>query len=257
LGALEGVPDVLKDPAPSAWLTDYGDSSVAYTVKFFVSDFESIDRIQSQFLDLVWYHFKRENVEIPFPIRDVRLSRAPARAPAPPAADQNAAVLDEIDLFSPLSADERAGLAASLREEIYARGEVLVRQGDPGDTFYIVKSGRVKVSALRGDADVELAKLGEGDYFGEMNVLTGECRNATVTAETDTHVLALSHHVLAGLLKKNASLSEEFAAKLERRSERYRQMTETVVAGTLMLEAPPTRADLLDRIRGFFRLGKK
>jgi small-conductance mechanosensitive channel/CRP-like cAMP-binding protein len=259
LGALAGVPEALKDPVPSVWLSGYGDSSITYLTKFYVSDFERIEQVESHFMDLVWYHFKREGIEIPFPVRDVRLSHAPVPGREPPvlAPNANAAFLDEIDLFGALSAEERALLAANLREEIYARGEELVRQGDSADTFYVIKSGRARVAMLRAGQEVEIAQLGEGDSFGEMSLLTGDRRNATVTAEADTHVLALSHEVLGGLLKRNAALSEEFAAKLERRVHERQRMTETVVGETLVMEPAPTQADLLEKIRGFFGLMKK
>lgn len=260
LGALDVVPEALKDPAPSVWLSEYGDFAVVYRVKFFVADFENIDRVESDFFELVWYHFRRAGVEIPFPIRDLRVTQTATPSKETQeikAANENLAFLDAIDLFAPLSAEDRARVAASLREEIYARGEVLVRQGDPGDVFYIVKSGRVTVSALRGETEVELARLGEGDFFGEMSLLTGQRRNATVTAETDTHVLALSHEVLGELLKKNASLSEELAGRLASRARDRLRMDETVVADTQILAPTPSKADILDRIRVFFRLGKK
>lgn len=77
---LNSVPDVLRDPPPRIRLTSYGDFSINYTVRGFVADFENLDDIQSHVMSLIWYQFKREGIVIPFPIRDVRVSR-----PASPA----------------------------------------------------------------------------------------------------------------------------------------------------------------------------
>ena len=220
LSVLDSLPEVLSDPRPRIWLTTYNDFSIDYTIKFFITDFENLENIQSDVMYLIWYHFKREGIVIPFPIRDVRMSHdAPTVAVEPDTADfdEYKLAIQNVDLFEALTEEERALVASNVRQQIYSAGERLVRQGEEGHTFYIIRSGAVRVTVLAGGQDSELKRLGPGDFFGEMSLLTGEKRSATVTAVTDTHVLVLSHHILGRLLKDNASLAGELAKALETR----------------------------------------
>ena len=72
LGVLSEAPGVCKDPAPSVYLVSYGDFAVNFTIKFFLEEYDRLDPIQSGVMDRLWYAFRREDISIPYPIRDVR-----------------------------------------------------------------------------------------------------------------------------------------------------------------------------------------
>jgi len=140
-----------------------------------------------------------------------------------------------------------------MTEGVFAAGEKLVRQGEEGNTFYIVMSGRVAVTVEQEGQTTTLAKLGAGEFFGEMSILTGERRSATVAAETDTTVLILSHTALGAVLAAHEKLAGDLAAILARRRR------EQAEAATKLGDGPHRDAGaesmLLARIRRFFRLG--
>ena len=214
LDALRIVPEVLRVPAPVVRLDKYNDFSVDYKIKFFSRKFEHLENIQSRIMDLIWYHFKRNDIVIPFPIRNVnmrQITRDEDLLRAQENLAQRTAIISGIDLFSPLSERERQTLASSLREEIYAPGETILRQGDEGSTFYILKSGQADVSVRQDSRELKVTDLASGSFFGEMSFLTGEKRNATITASTDCTVLVLSHTILSHILESNVKLAEEFA----------------------------------------------
>src|SRR5258708_4752673 len=98
-----------------------------------------------------------------------------------------AALLGTLDLFVPFSPEERSDLARSATERRFGRGEALIREGEEGHTFYVIVSGEVAVA--RGGSEV--ARLTRGAYLGEMSLLTGEPRSATVVATSDVAVLEL------------------------------------------------------------------
>ena len=261
LEVLSKVPEILGDPRPRVRLTSYGDFSINYIVRFFVTDFENLDDIMSDVMYLVWYHFKREGIVIPFPIRDVRISRGEeptdAVGPEEPDGEAHAAILRDIGLFRPLSEDDVRLMAANLQEQIFASGETLVKQGDEGQTFYIVKSGEVRVCVKIDGRETVLTKLTAGDYFGEMCLLTGERRSASVVAESDTRVLVLSHVVLQRVLESNVALAEELARELAKRQEGQRKMAEQNAEQAARSAKPPeTHTVLLTRIRRFFGLSQ-
>ena len=95
--------------------------------------------------------------------------------------------------FSKLSADKLAAVILKLEEFPIKTGDVVIRQKDPGDYFYIVKSGSLTVSQRKAPGDVALvAQLHAGDVFGEAALLSGEARNASVVADKDCMLLRLS-----------------------------------------------------------------
>lgn len=95
--------------------------------------------------------------------------------------------------FAVLPADKLAAMILRLEEIPAKTGDVVVRQNDPGDYFYVIKSGSFTVSRRSGPGEfVILAQLREGDAFGESALLNGETRNASIVADTDGALLRLS-----------------------------------------------------------------
>ena len=105
-------------------------------------------------------------------------------------------------VFEVLSAEERGALVKEMDLESHEEGAVIISEGDPGSAMYVIASGEVKVYT-RGPGNsgtVYLAKLSEGDFFGEVSVLTGKPRTATITASQRTELLRLDKEKLDNAL---------------------------------------------------------
>lgn len=259
LQAVRATPGILADPPPRVYLSGYGDFSVNYNVKFFVNDFQQTEIIDSNLLDLFWYYFKRANISIPFPIRDVRVTNvSPAEHEARAAAQNRtlAETLRRVDLFAGLDDATLEFIVPKLKEQIYAADEKLVRQGDEGDSFYLIWRGSVAV-IVRGEEgrETEVARLGEGAFFGEMSLLTGERRSATIQAVVDTTVLRLEKATLAEVIQRNSQVADQLARVLAHRtSDRQAKLDAARDADAANQTA--VQVDLLKRIRAFFGLKK-
>ena len=125
-------------------------------------------------------------------------------------------------LLSPLPADERERLLARTRRRSYARGEVLVREGDPSDSLHLVQDGRlaVRVDTPAGDTAM-LNVLSPGAWFGELSLLGSDApvRTATVVALEPATTLTLSTAAFAGLRRQHPATGELLLALLARRVE--------------------------------------
>lgn len=254
LGVLRDAPDVLQTPPPSVFLSGYGDFSMNFSVKFYIEEFARADSIQSTIMDRIWYAFKRAAVGIPYPIQDVRVRNAAAEERRLRTGER-AALLDllrGVELLHTLSPAELETVAAAARVIPFAPGEILCRQNEPGDSFYIIRAGHVNVAVATADGrSVPVAQLGPGGFFGEMSLLTGEPRTATVTAEGDVDVLCLSKQNFAAILQANAGLAGRLAAVLEKREgERQARLS----SGAPAPVADTTQIALAERIRRFFGL---
>jgi hypothetical protein len=122
----------------------------------------------------------------------------------PPRADTR------IPLFSDLTPDEFVEVAVMLDRRQEKAGTVIVQEGAPGDSMFIVSTGEVIASRHNEGQLIKLANFSDGDFFGEMAVLSGEPRTATVTAVKNTELLELSR----GDLQKICSRHPEVEAKL-------------------------------------------
>jgi NADH:ubiquinone reductase (H+-translocating) len=94
----------------------------------------------------------------------------------------------------------------------FAAGEVIVHQGDPGSRFYVVTEGEVAVVRETPDGETLLARLGPGQYFGEVALLQDVARTATVRAAVDTRVLSIARQDFSVLVRHLGVLRDSLAA---------------------------------------------
>lgn len=121
-------------------------------------------------------------------------------------------------LFSELQPDELGGVVGRLRHHSFGPGSVLVNEGEPGESLFVLSQGRVKVTTRgpRGKP-VHLAELKEGDFFGEVSLLTGKPRTATITSVEETEVLELTRQDLLELEKSHPRVRDVIKEFYERR----------------------------------------
>jgi CRP-like cAMP-binding protein len=148
--------------------------------------------------------------------------------------------LSAVDIFSPLSPEEIEKLAAASMRHIFAPGEFVIRAGDQGASMFVVHSGRVQVQVNDNGQARPVAMLGEGAFFGEMALFTGEPRTANVVALEETEVLEIGHAAMKHLFDTNPDLAESISwtiaerrAGLEASSLQASQVAKTESAGLL------------------------
>ena len=106
-------------------------------------------------------------------------------------------------LFEVLENEEREALIKEMELETHDEGSVIISEGEPGTSMYVITSGEVKVYTRGTKGSVYLAKLGEGEFFGEVSVLTGKPRTATITASRRTELLRLDKEKLDNALGRH------------------------------------------------------
>jgi CRP-like cAMP-binding protein len=119
--------------------------------------------------------------------------------------------LEATSLFATLPGDVLDALAAGTQTLDYGDGECVVAEQTPGETCYVVDAGRVVVTVAGSSAQRKVAELGAGSMFGEMSLLTGETRTASVHALGDARLLALSAGVLGPALREHPELAQTLA----------------------------------------------
>ena len=128
-----------------------------------------------------------------------------------------------MDLFRVLGPAERERVAHEMVARRFGHGERIIEQGAPGQTFYVVAAGSVSILTGRG---VEVTRLGRGQYFGEMSLLTGEPRSATVVAAEDAVLFELDRPTFAQLFDEQPALAGLLSEALAHRRGQLRAVAE-------------------------------
>jgi small-conductance mechanosensitive channel/CRP-like cAMP-binding protein len=245
--ALSQVPRVLKSPPPDALLHSFDGSAIAYRVRFWVADYEFDDEARDEVRTALFYAFARRGIEIPWPIEVGYEREWPEPDPATKQAQRERA-LAGVDLFARLTDDQRRHIAAASAIRMFGDGETIVRQGEPGQSMFVICAGRASV--VLEPERTAVAQIDAGGYFGEMSLLTGAERSASVLAVGDTSVLELDAAVFRALGAADPHAVEQIGlAAVARRAEL--QQVRDAARHAVVAEAPST---LLGRMKKFLRL---
>jgi small-conductance mechanosensitive channel/CRP-like cAMP-binding protein len=254
LHAMANAKGVFPEPKPQVFLKNFGDSGIEYELRFWLEDYERYYEVCDAIRSNMWYGLRRHGIRIPYPTRTVQLER-PARDKQLEVQTAARIILRQQPLFRCLSDEQLDVLLPRGRIVHFGRDEKLIQQGDSGDSMFILVDGEATVVVERHGGPRPVAFLRPGDCFGEMSLLTGEQRSATVIAQTDCEVVEIGKEVLARSLKQNPELLARLSELLARRQ----METEGVLAAEKQRglgEAQQTQyaASFLDKLRTFFEL---
>jgi small-conductance mechanosensitive channel/CRP-like cAMP-binding protein len=255
LECLRGLGNVSQSPPPDCIFESYEDSWARYGVRYRLVDYGPDDPTDSEVRKRIWYALHRAQIEISYPGHNVfvtQLDHARELSKEEHEQERRMAALGRVSFFAPLSDQERRQLVLAMHPLVFGQGETILRAGEAGDSLYLVRSGRVAVQAAAGGIQRTVARIGEGDFFGEMGLLTGEPRRATVVAESEAvECYVIDRGMFQQLLQKKPGLADEIGALL---IERVKEMQGW--QRELMDEAMRHHLDkslsLVDRIKQFF-----
>jgi small-conductance mechanosensitive channel/CRP-like cAMP-binding protein len=208
---LHDLPHVVPQRTPLVLPWEYGDSAIRYRIKYWISDYTFQEQVHAEAVSSLWYALRRHRMEIPFPIRTLELRRT--RSDHAAEAEYERELIHElrkVDFLHELDDGALKILLSSVKVHEFGAGEVLMRQGEAGETMYIIRHGHVEVIAHGATAgsDRHLATMGTSQIIGEAALLTGEARTATIRALDDVEVIEISRDGLTRLFKQSPSIAQ-------------------------------------------------
>jgi small-conductance mechanosensitive channel/CRP-like cAMP-binding protein len=256
-GPIEGV---AAEPPPNCILLAFHDSYGRYAVRYWLSNLAADDATDSIVRTRIYFALKRASIPLSIPAHAVFVTEESKEREADKAGeeqDRRTRALAKVEFFDQLSDADRARLAAGLRYAPFAGGEVMTRQGDEAHWLYLILEGDALVT-VRGEGGLErpVARLGRGNLFGEMSLLTGAPRAATVVATTDVECYRLDKAVFKDVLKDRPELAERAAEILARRTLGLEAARHELDEEAKRRHLESAKTDLLGRIRSFFGLGE-
>ncbi len=245
------IPHVLKNPPPSAILSEVGSGYCRYTLRYWLGDPQFDDPSDSAVRVHALAALERAGVRQGLPteerltIKDNENWRAAA---ARREFERRVAAIRGTELFARLPAAEQEALASHLVHAPFAAGDVMTRQGALAHWLYLIIHGQARVQVDASGGAVPVTTLHDGDVFGEMGMLTGEPRRATVVAVTAVDCYRLDKDGFGQVLRQRPELAREVSAIAEARNASTAQRL-------MQAGAPqPPHGDLLGRILRFFSI---
>src|ERR1700737_3095638 len=208
LQAASSAPGVLRDPPAKVFLIDFAESAVQYEIKFWLVDGRVFPDIIDAVRTNVWYELNRRGIRLAFStqqielVRNWRLTRT---------REMDLKLLASQPLFSSLDQIQLEHLALGSRRIRFGKGERIISQGDAGNSMFILATGKAEDHVQREGRSQPVGALAAGDCFGEISLLTGEPRSATVLATLDCEVIEIEQETVGILLREHPELAESLS----------------------------------------------
>ena len=219
--AVMGLDDVKLHPRLRSHVVSMQDGCVTYGLSYWLVDYSDKIVARDKVLTRAWFTLHREGIHIPDPTGDFRLSVVPENEHKLAAQSQQERLFEtmqSLEWLDVLNESQLHQLAEHSAVSVYTAGERLVKQGDSGDSLFIVNKGMVSVYVPSADGRSVFAnQLADGDFFGEMSLLTGEARSATIRADEETEVIIIDKVAFTSVLSQDPTILDHFVMALERR----------------------------------------
>jgi small-conductance mechanosensitive channel/CRP-like cAMP-binding protein len=252
------IPNVAREPAPNCVLMEFAQSFSRYALRYYLTDPRPDDTTDTRVRVHLFAALQRAGIRLAFPefvvhtVKETEERQAARRARE---IGRRLAALRGVELFRSLDEDELRALADRLVYAPFAAGDVMTRQGAVAHWLYILIQGEGEVW-LEGPGGQRrsIASLAPGSVFGEMGMMTGDPRRATVTAKTDAECYRLDKAGFEDIVRSRPAIAEEISRVLAERETRLVQVSDAVRADAANVRS--RSATLLERMRSFFGLNE-
>jgi CRP-like cAMP-binding protein/small-conductance mechanosensitive channel len=254
------IANVAKTPAPNCVLMDMDAKGYArYALRYWLTDLVSDDPTDAVLRWHIMSALQRAGIKLAVEEHSVHLTKENEKYDELVRQREvtlRIKTLGKVELFSQLNAAEFKGLAERLRYSPFAKGNVITRQGDTRSQWlYIVINGEAEVYVDAPNGKRRLVRsLGRGDFFGEMGLLTGAPRVASVVAKTDVECYRIDKDVVEELLRARPGIAEEISHILVTRRAELDAAMQNIDATGAHKDLSKQRGEILATIKRFFSL---
>jgi small-conductance mechanosensitive channel/CRP-like cAMP-binding protein len=247
------IPNVARTPAPNCVLHSFESGNLRYQLRYFLTDLLDDDSTDSMVRVHLFASLQRAGIRIAEPqhtVHAVQRDEAHAKTVKKRELTRRLQALNAVQLFTSLSETEKADITERLQYAPFARGDVITKQGNIAHWLYILAFGKAEVlyEPPRGASQV-IGAVGAGEFFGEMALVDGEARSATVVAKTDVECYRLDRASFQQLLAARPELANEVRRIAGSRKPDLEQAREAFAHTPESVEE--TKPRLLTRMRRF------
>lgn len=253
------IPCVASEPAPNCLLMDIEHSVGRYAMRYWLTDLARDDPTDSLVRQHIYAALNRKQIRLSMPKKHFYLTNRDdtyREQKHQSEIQQRMAALSDVDLFHSLTTNELAELAERIEYLPFAEGDIVFREGDDDHSLYIISEGTALFSIVHDDGGAsQVATRGPGEYFGELGLMTGAPRSATVTAGTAMECFKISKEVFSEILKSRESIIGEISRIMETRQKSLEEMRHKEALPRNSIPKGHSAGELVVLIRNFFGFG--
>ncbi len=235
---------------------DHRDSFAYYAVRYWLTNLAADDPTSSLVRERIYAALRRAQVPLALPATTIFLSQDdPAHAERKTGRERavRIAALESVVLFSRLSQEEKEHLADAVRPAPFSSGEVITKQGATAHWLYMLTKGEAEVRVAGPDGlERKVAELKAPSFFGEMALMTGEPREATVIARSDVECLRLDKNDFKGILASRPEVAQDMSTILAQRRVELVAVRDNLDAEARRRKLVTERSRILESIKDFF-----
>lgn len=255
------IANVAKTPVPNCVLMDMDDKGYArYAMRYWLTDLQPDDPTDAAIRWHIMTALQREGIKLAVDERNIHLTKESEKYEEAQRQREIALrlkTLRKVELFSQMTDEELTKLAERLRFSQFARGDIISKQGATAHWLYIIVSGDAEVYLeVAGGGKHVLRDLGRGNFFGEMGMMTGAPRSATVMAKTDVECYRVDKEMFEEILRARPTIAEEMSQIMAARKAEQDIALHDIDADIAHKAIPQHRSEILSTIRRFFGLDK-
>ncbi len=246
------LPGISEEPKPSCIITELAAGHVNYSAVVWLAEPGRDSVVISGVLNRIYFSLRRAGIpatEITHLLEMKQVTEDHGSITNP------VHVLRNTPIFRLLDDGSLSELGANMKPLSFAPGELILRQGEDGNSMYFVTAGQVRITFAGSDRmEREVAVIGPGEFFGEASLLTGEARNASAVTITRVDCYQLEKNGLQRIMDTKPDLAEDISVIIVHRQMELAVVRNILDEETARLRAAENQTQLLSRIRRFFSL---
>jgi small-conductance mechanosensitive channel len=203
---------IVATPAPSITVKTISATYTEFEIAFFVEELASTVKAQNELFDFIYRHLAAADIDLAVPLSGSSTDGAKQKSRT--CVER---LIELVVIFATFTLEERAAIAAKLKERFYDEGETLTEPGIVLQSLFIIGSGVVSFTREGIEGEMELSRMGPGDHFGEIGLLTGAAATSRISALVPTTVYELAKADLAPILESRPEVAKELCRALARR----------------------------------------
>lgn len=248
---------VATTPPPQCILMDFNDTGCKYAVRYWLTDIAADDPTDSAIRTRIFFALKRLGIPMSLPAQHIFMHDASHNHTETEQQREHGRrlhVLEQLDLFKDLAEEERDIIARALKYAPFGKDETLTKQGNIAHWLYIVVAGEIAILVAVDGSEREVSRLKGPTFVGEMGLLTGDPRAATIVAASDIVCYRLDKSAFHTILQIRPTLAPTVASLLTRRKIELEAVKEGLSVDAKEKRMKESSAQVLGRIRDFFGL---
>ncbi len=258
--AAAGKHGILETPEPNVVVSGTNALGVVYKIRYWTSKWtEGVTRggAQSHVNRSILAHLHQAGITPAYPKQDVFYAEMPTRHLNAAAVEDRVALLRQTELFQNLEDGELSALANAMHQRRFRKGEKLITQGESGHSMFILSEGLLhvylNVSTNGSQTELKVGQIIPGEFFGEMSLLTGEPRSATVVAATDVVAHEITKEHMNELLRRNPALAQTITRIVAARRVSNSEKMASATPEERIEETESLAQQLMGKMKAFFR----